>query len=80
MSLGQCFTEGVLCQHLSNFSIRVELGTELVTIEQDAVTVMATIERHRQGGLKETERIQAMYVISGDGGKGERNYFLPHLG
>ena len=80
MSLGQCFTEGVLRQHLSKFGVQVELGTELVAIEQDAVTVTATVERHRRGGSKETERIQATYVIGGDGGKGERNHFLPRLG
>ncbi|PIL27593.1 hypothetical protein GSI_10744 [Ganoderma sinense ZZ0214-1] len=70
LSLGQCFTESILRDHLGRYGVQVELGTELVDIQQGTETVTATVKRHRQGGSEEIEDIQAAYIIGGDGGKG----------
>ena len=80
MSLGQCFTESILRDHLGKYGVQVELGTELVDIQQGAETVTATVKRCHQGGSEEIEHIQAAYIIGGDGGKGEWNSLPPHLG
>ncbi|KAM5533895.1 hypothetical protein V8D89_012435, partial [Ganoderma adspersum] len=70
LSLGQYFTESILRNHLGKYGVQVELGTELIAIEEGAGTVTGTVERRCQGGSEETERIHAAYVVGGDGGKG----------
>ncbi|TFY73620.1 hypothetical protein EWM64_g10392, partial [Hericium alpestre] len=55
----------ILRDHLKQFGVEVELSTELLTIEQGADSVTATVAKE---GAE--EKVTAKYVIGADGAKG----------
>lgn len=62
--------EGIVRDHLAKYGMQVELATELVSLEQDADGVTATL-KHAAGTEQESiETFRAAYVIGADGGKG----------
>ncbi|TFY76138.1 hypothetical protein EWM64_g7872 [Hericium alpestre] len=63
--LGQDAACRILRDHLKEFGVKVELSTELLTIEQGADSVTATIAKE---GAE--EKVTAKYVIGADGAKG----------
>ena len=50
--------------------MRVELGTELVELQQDADGVSVAVRKVDEAGLETIETIRADYVVGADGGKG----------
>lgn len=62
--------EGIFRDNLAKYGAQVELATELVSFEQDADGVTATL-KHAAGTDQESiETFRAAYVIGADGGKG----------
>ncbi|MEC3979745.1 FAD-dependent monooxygenase [Amycolatopsis sp. H20-H5] len=62
--LGQSRTEGILRDRLADLGVRVELGTELVGLDQDADSVTATLARG-----EERETVRVAYLVGADGGR-----------
>ncbi|KAL1941641.1 hypothetical protein VTO73DRAFT_7080 [Trametes versicolor] len=68
--IGQFVLEGIFRDNLAKYGAQVELATELVSFEQDADGVTATL-KHAAGTDQESiETFRAAYVIGADGGKG----------
>jgi 2-polyprenyl-6-methoxyphenol hydroxylase-like FAD-dependent oxidoreductase len=63
--------EEILRKRLAEWGFQVELATELIDIEQDDVTVTATLLRD---GLQ--HQVRAQYVLAADGG---RSFLRKHL-
>ena len=70
MTLGQDANEGVCREHLARCGVRVELGTELTALQQDADGVDVTVKKVDEAGLETVETIRADYLVGADGGKG----------
>lgn len=71
--LGQDHLEGIIRNHIEkHYGVSIELGTELVTFEQDDECVDAHL-RKRVGEQKNTteEIIQVKYLAGTDGGRSE---------
>ncbi|KAI0314589.1 FAD binding domain-containing protein [Amylostereum chailletii] len=66
--LSQALLEEIMRKRLATFGVTVELGTELVALDQDAEGVTATIVAHHSSGSRETLRFK--YVVGADGAKG----------
>ena len=71
VSVSQYDTERVLREHLAEFGVQVQQGTEPVAIEQDAECVTVTLKRTGKDGEEEMETLKATYVIGADGARGK---------
>ena len=69
--MSQYITEKIFRDHLAKSDVHVELGTEPVSLEQDADGVTVAVKKVASDGSEATETIRAAYVIGADGGKGE---------
>ena len=69
MFLGQPTLEGILRSHLEKYGCSVELGTELVSFEDDGERVLAKLVK-RKDGEEISETFEASYLIGADGAKG----------
>ncbi|KAF8550669.1 hypothetical protein OG21DRAFT_383284 [Imleria badia] len=69
MFLGQPTLEGILRSHLEKYGCSVELGTELVSFEDDGERVLAKLVK-RKDGEEIPETFEASYLIGADGAKG----------
>ena len=69
--MSQYDTERVLREHLAEFGVHVERGTEPVAIEQDAECVTVRLKRTGKDGEEEVETVKATYVIGADGARGK---------
>ena len=69
MFLGQPSLEGILRSHLEKYGCSVELGTELVSFEDEGERVLAKLVK-RKGGEEISETFEASYLIGADGAKG----------
>ncbi|KAH9939635.1 FAD binding domain-containing protein, partial [Epithele typhae] len=65
--ISQFQTQGILRAELEKYGVRVELGVELVGLEQREGEVVATVRR--VGAVE--EQIHAAYVVGADGAKGK---------
>ncbi|KAI0711278.1 FAD binding domain-containing protein [Earliella scabrosa] len=68
--LCQYITEGILRDHLAKHGVQVELGTEPISLVQDADGVKVTVRKLTVDNTEQEEVIQASYVIGADGAKG----------
>ncbi|PIL27606.1 hypothetical protein GSI_10758 [Ganoderma sinense ZZ0214-1] len=66
-AVSQYITEGVFRDHLAKSGVHIELGTEPVSLEQDADGVTVVVKK---AASEATETIRAPYVIGADGAKG----------
>ena len=57
--------------HLAKHGVQVELGTEPISLEQDADGVKVTVRKLTVDNTEQEEVIQASYVIGADGAKGK---------
>ena len=69
MFLGQPTLEGILRSHLEKYGCSVELGTELVSFEDEGERVLAKLVK-RKDGEEISETFEASYLIGADGAKG----------
>ncbi|KAI0674217.1 FAD binding domain-containing protein [Trametes maxima] len=69
MCISQYLLEGIFRDHLAEHGIRVELATELVSLEQDRDGVTATLSKGNTTGGR-IEKARVAYVIGADGAKG----------
>ncbi len=69
--MSQYITEGIFRDHLAKSGVHVELGTDPVSLEQDADGVTVVVKKVTSDGSEATETIRAAYVIGADGAKGE---------
>ena len=69
MFLGQPSLEGILRSHLEKYGCSVELGTELVSFEDEGERVLAKLVK-RKDGEEISETFEASYLIGADGAKG----------
>ncbi|KAI9572352.1 FAD binding domain-containing protein [Boletus coccyginus] len=67
--LGQSKLEGILRSHLEKYGCSVELGTELLSFEDDGERVFAKLVK-RKDGEEISETFEASYLIGADGAKG----------
>ena len=70
-AMSQYITENIFRDHLAKSGVNVELGTEPVSLEQDADVVTVVVKKVISDGSEATETIRAPYVIGADGAKGE---------
>jgi 2-polyprenyl-6-methoxyphenol hydroxylase-like FAD-dependent oxidoreductase len=63
LMIPQSRTEEILRDRLTAYGVHVELGTELITFEQDSGSVTATLAR-----AGAAERVRAAYLVGADGG------------
>ena len=68
--LGQSKVQGILRHHLSGLGRQVELGTELVDVEQDDDSVTCRLKKTREDGTVEEEVLKTDYMVGADGGRG----------
>ncbi|KZT02086.1 uncharacterized protein LAESUDRAFT_441502 [Laetiporus sulphureus 93-53] len=68
--LSQSTLEDIMRAHLSRYDCKVELGKELVAIDQDGSAVNATLLIHHIGGPSSQEIVHAEFVIGADGARG----------
>ena len=57
--------------HLAKHGVQMELGTEPISLVQDADGVKVTVRKLTVDNTEQEEVIQASYVIGADGAKGE---------
>ena len=69
--MSQYITEVVFRGQLVKSGVHVELGMELVSLEQDSGGVTVIVKRAASDGSEAAEAIHALHVIGADGGKGE---------
>ena len=75
--LSQYLHEQVLRDHVEKLGAKIELGTELVGLQQDGEKVNVELVKH-DGETKTAERATFSYVIGADGGRSmERSYLFP---
>lgn len=66
-------TESILRTHLARCGVEPELGTELVSIEQDDGKVVAhVLKRSKDDGHQVESIVEAQYLIGTDGARGPR--------
>ncbi len=64
--------ERVIREHLKEYGCEVELGTELIDLEQDDEGVNVKVRRLQgEGSAPHEETIRASYVVGADGARGE---------
>ena len=68
--LGQGRTQVILRNHLKRLGREVELGTELVDIEQNDDCVTCQLKKTKADGGVEEETLKIDYVVGTDGGRG----------
>jgi len=73
--LGQSRTQGIIRNHLKRLGREVELGTELVDIEQNDDYVTCQLKKTKADGSVENETFKVDYVVGADGGRGLWNGF-----
>ena len=71
LGISQYLTEKVLREHLSSCGVHVELGTEPVSLTQEADSVTTTLNKIDKDGRETAEEVLASYVIGADGAKGK---------
>jgi len=69
MALGQSTLEDILRSHLKKYGCSVELGTELLSFEDEGERVLAKLVK-RMGGEEIPETFEASYLIGADGAGG----------
>ena len=73
--LGQSRTQRIIRNHLKRLGCEVELGTELVDIEQNDDYVTCQLKKTKADGSVEDETFKVDYVVGADGGRGLWNGF-----
>lgn len=68
--LGQSRTMEILRNHIKRLGREVELGTELIDIEQDDDYVTCRLKKANADGGVEDEILKVDYVVGADGGRG----------
>ena len=68
MFLGQDENCAILRKHLKEYGVSVELGTELVSFEQDETGVDVTLKTEKDGVVSE-DKIRTSFVLGSDGAK-----------
>lgn len=68
--LGQSRTQGILRTHLKRLGREVELGTELVDVEQNDDYVVCRLKKTNADGGVEYETLRTDYMVGADGGRG----------
>ncbi|KDQ19472.1 hypothetical protein BOTBODRAFT_51867 [Botryobasidium botryosum FD-172 SS1] len=79
----QDITESILRAALEKYDVHVELGSELVGVEQDDEGVTAHVASHLSGSeMAGTGRIRAEWLIGADGGRSQvrKSQGIPFLG
>ena len=71
MTLGQDANEGVCREHLARCGVHVELGTEPISLEQDADGVNVVLKKTTSAGSEINETLRAEYVVGADGARGQ---------
>jgi len=74
--LGQSRTQGILRNHLKRLGREVELGTELVDIEQNDDYVTCRLKKTKEDGSAEDETLKIDYVVGADGGRGSGKFHV----
>ncbi|KAI0674231.1 FAD binding domain-containing protein [Trametes maxima] len=69
VTIGQYLLEGIFRDHLTKLGVHIELGTELVSLEQDDGGVTATLKQSTDDG-ETHQRARVAYVIGADGARG----------
>ncbi|KAI0646240.1 FAD binding domain-containing protein [Trametes meyenii] len=69
VTIGQYLLEGIFRDHLAELGVQIELGTELVSVEQNDDGVTATLKKTTKGG-ESREDTRVAYVIGADGARG----------
>lgn len=74
----QVTVESIFHAHLAKLGVRVDMGTELVSFNQDPLGVTAQLVKNASDGEKEEIRVD--YMIGCDGAKGkQRISFLTRM-
>ncbi|KAF8124922.1 FAD binding domain-containing protein [Boletus edulis] len=68
MFLGQPTLEAILRSHIENYGCSVELGTELLSFEDDGERILAKLVK-RKDGEETFETFEASYLVGADGAK-----------
>ncbi|KAI0784359.1 FAD binding domain-containing protein [Abortiporus biennis] len=68
--IGQDHHESILRSHLLKFGIEVELGTELISFQQDERRVTAEVHRRDANNDQVQELVRADFLVGADGAKG----------
>lgn len=71
LMLGQDHLEAIMRKHLEQrYGVHVELGTELVSFEQNDAHVSAVLQKRSAGTEEGTEEVvQVSYLVGTDGGR-----------
>ena len=78
--LGQSKAQGILRHHLGRLGCQVELGTELVDVEQNDDSVTCRLKKTGEDGTVEEEVLKTDYMVGADGGRGSLDaWSLPVL-
>ena len=72
--MSQYLTERIFREHLAKFGVKVELGTESVSIEQDETGVSLSL---KGAGSDEVETVRCAYVVGADGARGQSEASFP---
>lgn len=87
--LGQATNEAILREHLAKYNVLVELGTELVSFEQDDTKVTVHLDKQASDGSVAKETLNVEWLIGSDGARGrvlqaivvkKRKVLMFHLG
>ena len=74
--LGQSRTQGIFRNHLKRLGREVELGTELVDIEQNDNYVICRLKKTSADGSIKYETLKTDYVVGADGTRGLWNSLM----
>lgn len=66
--LGQSHLMEIICAHLKKYNVHPELGTELVSFEQDDERVTSQVIV-RKDGQEHKETIESEYLVSAEGAR-----------
>ena len=69
--MSQYLNEGIFRDHLVKYGVKIELGTEPESVEQDIDGVNVTLKKIDETGNETLERIRARYIIGADGARGK---------
>lgn len=68
--MGQNAAEEILRSHLAKYGCEVELGTSLVSFQQDSERVTAVLSKN-ENGKESTETIEVDWLVGADGARGK---------
>ena len=70
MSTSQASLERVLREHIEQHGGKIELGVELVSLEQKDDRVIAHLVKRTEDGVNGEEVAEFAYLVGADGAKG----------